>query len=242
MTDHYANSKVVNVTAKDFDSSSFKLKKKPSSAGLIVFHAKWCGFCVQLSAEYKKLAAKSGVTLYSIDADLPGSSDIFAHFSVSGFPTIKFMSKDGKVSSETYMGDRSVDAMMKHIKSSGMSGGGKKKKVVKKAAKKCTKGCSGKCSGGKCKKVVKKCKCKGKKCVGGQCKKAQKGGNLKKDIKKTLKKVKKVLKKSLKKVKKMVGGKKKKVRKPSAYNKHVSAEMKKGKSMAQSAASWKLKK
>ena len=36
--------------------------------------------------------------------------------------------------------------------------------------------------------------------------------------------------------------KKKIKRKPSAYNKHVSAEMKKGKSMAQAAASWKSKK
>ena len=36
--------------------------------------------------------------------------------------------------------------------------------------------------------------------------------------------------------------KKKIKRKPSAYNKHISSEMKKGKSMAQAAASWKLKK
>ena len=79
MTDHYANSKVINVTAKDFDSS-FNLKKKPTQSGLIVFHATWCGYCVQLSPEYKKLAAKSGVKLYSIDADLPGSKEVFAKF------------------------------------------------------------------------------------------------------------------------------------------------------------------
>ena len=36
--------------------------------------------------------------------------------------------------------------------------------------------------------------------------------------------------------------KKKVKRKPSAYNKHISSEMKKGKSMAQAASSWKSKK
>ena len=247
MTDHYANSKVINVTAKDFDSS-FNLKKKPSKAGLIVFHATWCGFCVQLSPEYKKVAAKAGVKLYSIDADLEGSKEVFAHFKVSGFPTIRFMSKNGKVGSESYMEERDAATMMKYIKDKSTSGGAKKKvakkgkKAAKKVAKKCSgKACKGKCTGGKCK-AAKKCvgkKCKGK-CHGGKCK-AQKGGNLKKDIVKSLKKVKKVVKKTLKKAKKMVGGKKK-ARKPSAYNKHVSAEMKKGKSMKQAAASWKLKK
>jgi hypothetical protein len=36
--------------------------------------------------------------------------------------------------------------------------------------------------------------------------------------------------------------KKKVKRKPSAYNKHISAEMKKGKSMSDAAKSWKAKK
>ena len=227
MADHYANSKVVNVTGKDFDSS-FKLKKSPKQSGLIVFHAVWCGFCVQLSGEYKKLAAKSGVKLYSIEADAEGSQEVFAHFGVTGFPTIRFLSKDGKVSSKTYLGERDVASMMKFIKSSGMSGGAKKKVVkkkkcsgkckgkcvggqCKKSVKKCKK-CKGKCNGKQCKKPVKKCKCKGK-CAGGKCK-PQKGGAKKrgrgrpKDV--PMKKLEKAVIKSYKKVKKMLGGKKKK--------------------------------
>ncbi len=215
MADHFKGGKVANISRKHFDDS-FKLKKSPGKSSLIVFHQPWCGFCVQLAPEYKKISTK----VYSVNGELPGSDEVFAHFGVTGFPTIRFMSKDGKVDSKTYLGERDTSSMMKYIKSSGMSGGAKKK-VVKK--KKCTgTKCSGKCHGGKCKKVkkpVKKCKCKGKgKCTGGKCK-AQKGGAKKRGRGRpkdgSLKKMKKAVKKTLKKVKKMLGGKKKKAVKKS---------------------------
>ena len=201
MADHFKGGKVSNISRKDFDDS-FKLKKSPGKNSLIVFHQPWCGFCVQLAPEYKKISTK----VYSVNGELPGSDEVFAHFGVSGFPTIRFMSKDGKVGSKTYLGERDSSSLMKFIKSSGMSGGAKKK-VVKK--KKCNGKCKGKCAGGKCKKPVKKCKCKGK-CSGGKCK-PQKGGakrGRKKDV--PMKKLEKAVIKSLKKVKKMLGGKKKK--------------------------------
>ena len=186
MADHFKGGKVSNISRKDFDAS-FKLKKSPGKNSLIVFHMPWCGFCVQLAPEYKKISTK----VYSINGELPGSDELFAHFGVSGFPTIRFMSKDGKVGSKTYLGERDSSSLMKYIKSAGMSGGAKKK-VVKK--KKCNGKCKGKCAGGKCK--------------------AQKGGAKKrgrgrpKDV--PMKKLEKAVIKSLKKVKKMLGGKKKK--------------------------------
>ena len=170
MADHFKGGKVSNISKKHFDSS-FKLKKSPGKASLIVFHQPWCGFCVQLAPEYKKISTK----VYSMNGELPGSQEVFAHFGITGFPTIRFLSKDGKVGSKTYLGERDASSMLKFIKSSGMSGGGKKKKVVKK--KKCN-------------------KCKGK-CAGGQCKKPKKSIKKRKPVKKSLKKRKP--KKSLKK-------------------------------------------
>jgi thioredoxin-related protein len=211
MADHFKGGKVSNISRKDFDAS-FKLKKSPGKNSLIVFHQPWCGFCVQLAPEYKKISTK----VYSVNGELPGSDELFAHFGVTGFPTIRFLSKDGKVGSKTYLGERDASSMMKFIKSAGMSGGGKKK-VVKK--KKCVgKSCNGKCKNGKCKKVqkgAKKCKkCKGK-CIGKQCKK-QKGAKKRgrpRDV--PMKKLETAVIKSLKKIKKMLGGKKKKPAKKS---------------------------
>ena len=119
-----------------------------------------------------------------MNGELPGSEEVFAHFGVQGFPTMRPMSKDGKVGSKTYLENRDVETMFKFIKSPGMSGGAKKKKVVKKKAQKggCVgKSCNGKCHGKHCKKVQKK-ECVGKSCngkCGKHCKKAQKGGKKK---------------------------------------------------------------
>ncbi len=146
MADHFKGGKVLTISRKDFDSS-FKLKKSPGKNSLIVFHQPWCGFCLQLAPEYKKISTK----VYSVNGELPGSDEVFAHFAVTGFPTIRFLSKDGKVGSKTYLGERDASSMMKFIKSAGMSGGAKKKVVKKKQKGGCVgKSCNGKCHGGKC--------------------------------------------------------------------------------------------
>jgi len=219
MADHFKGAKVITLSAKDFDSS-MKLKKKPGKNTLIVFHANWCGFCLQLAPVYKQLSSKTKV--YSIEADLPGSSEIFQHYQIQGFPSIRYMDKNGKIDTENYYGERDVASMIKYIKEKSTSGGAKRKaakKPAKKQVKKCVgKGCKGKCSG-KCKKQKGGCsggKCSGA-CKGGACK-AHKGGAKKKRGRgrpkdTTMKKIKKKVQKSLKKVKKMLGGKKKKVAK-----------------------------
>lgn len=214
MVNHFQGAKVINLKRKDFDNS-MKLKKAPGKPGLIAFHANWCSFCVQLSPVYKELSKKSGIKIYAIEVDAPNCKEIFEHYMVQGFPSIRYISKDGKIDSENYYGERNITSLQKYIKEKSTSGGAKRK-VAKKQVKKCTgKGCKGKCSG-KCKKQKGGCsggKCKGA-CKGGACKK-QKGGAKKrgrgrpKDS--TIKKLKKKINKSIKKVKKMLGGKKKKV-------------------------------
>jgi thioredoxin-related protein len=135
MTDHFKGGKIKTLTKKDFDSS-FNLKKAPGKNSLIVFHMPWCGFCVQLAPEYKKISTK----VYSINGELPGNGEIFKHFKITGFPTIRFVSKNGVISNSTYTGNRDVNSMLEYIKEfSNQTGGGKLqklKKVVKKPKKK----------------------------------------------------------------------------------------------------------
>jgi len=193
MVNHFQGAKVINLKRKDFDNS-MKLKKAPGKSGLIAFHANWCGYCVQLSPVYKELSKKSGIKIYAIEVDTPGCKEIFEHYMVQGFPSIRYIGGNGKIDTENYYGERDVASMMKYIKEKSTSGGAKRK-VAKKQVKKCSgKGCKGKCSG-KCKKQKGGCsggKCSGA-CKGGACK-AHKGGAKKKTIKKR-KPAKKIVKK-----------------------------------------------
>lgn len=195
--------KVKEITSKDF--SSFKIKSTPKVPSIIVFYASWCGYCQMLVPEYNKLSNTSGIKVYSIEADVPGNKEIFQHFQVQGFPTIRYVNKLGEIDMETYYGDRDAKSMLKYIKEKGTKGGAKRKQVKKTQKGGCVgKRCNGHCKGGKCKKKVPACgKCKGK-CKGGQCKR-QRGGSIKT--------VKKVVKKVVKSVKKMVGGKRKPAKK-----------------------------
>ena len=159
MADKYTNTKVTELTLKDFDLKNKKLKKKPKTVGLIVFYYSWCGFCVQLTPEFIKLSKKAGVTLFAVHGsnELKGNDKVFAGFRVEGVPNIRYVSKDGKISSEPYFGGRTVDIMHAFIKSKALSGGSR---AHKGGCKKCKRNCSGgackkKLTGGK-RKVVKK--------------------------------------------------------------------------------------
>ena len=193
-----SDSKVKELLEKDFDKSS-KIKSKPGQSGIIVFFATWCGFCSMLVPEFKKLSKKSGIKTYCVDADK--NPKLMQKFQVQGFPSLRFVSKDGKVSMENYYGERDAKSMLEYIKGKKMIGGSKMKKEIKKCV---GKKCGGKCKDKKCKNGGKKCigkKCGGK-CTGGKCK-PQKGG------KKPVKKVKKSTKKPVRKVKKKIIKKKK---------------------------------
>lgn len=107
------------VTAKTFDEIVFS-----GNDVLIEFYAPWCGHCKSLAPTYEKVgeafAENKTVTVAKMDAtanDVPSSK-----FSVSGFPTIMFVSgKDGSVVS--YDGNRQQEDMIKFINehSSGLS-------------------------------------------------------------------------------------------------------------------------
>lgn len=82
---------------------------------LIEFYAPWCGHCKKLTPIYDELAEKladEDVAIVKMDAT---TNDVPSDFTVQGFPTLYWWSKDRTVSPQPYSGGREVDDFIKFI-------------------------------------------------------------------------------------------------------------------------------
>lgn len=75
------------LNSKNFD------KQIESGLKLVVFSAKWCGFCQKLLPELKKVALK-GYWIGELDVD--ENQSLVRAYEVNGFPTI-FIFNNGKL-------------------------------------------------------------------------------------------------------------------------------------------------
>lgn len=100
-----SSDEVVQLTSANFD----RLVTNSEHVWIVEFFAPWCGHCVALAPEYKKVAKalKGVVKVGSVDCD--EHKDMAGKFSVQGFPTIKIFT--GK-SSTDYQGERSAKAIV----------------------------------------------------------------------------------------------------------------------------------
>ncbi|KII85007.1 hypothetical protein PLICRDRAFT_126437 [Plicaturopsis crispa FD-325 SS-3] len=85
--------------------------------GLVEFFAPWCGHCKNLAPVYEQLAdafahASDKVIVAKVDADGAGKS-LGSKYGVTGFPTLKWFSADGKP--EVYDGGRDLDSLAAFI-------------------------------------------------------------------------------------------------------------------------------
>ncbi|EEB89006.1 hypothetical protein MPER_12953, partial [Moniliophthora perniciosa FA553] len=89
-------------------------KGKP---GLVEFFAPWCGHCKNLAPTYEQLGdafahAKDKVYIAKIDADGVGK-EIAQKYGVSGYPTLKWFTADGK--DEVFEGSRDIDGLAGYV-------------------------------------------------------------------------------------------------------------------------------
>jgi len=110
-----AVSNVVDLNTNNFDS----VVMDSSKDGLVEFYAPWCGHCKHLAPEYEKVANvyanEPNVVVAKIDADK--YKDIGGKYGVSGFPTLKWFSRNNKETPEDYSGGRDVDSFVQFINS-----------------------------------------------------------------------------------------------------------------------------
>ncbi|KAF8806958.1 disulfide isomerase [Phlegmacium glaucopus] len=99
---------VVALDTHNFDEIALDSSKNV----IVTFTAPWCGHCKNLKPHYEKVATtfkpESDCVVANINADEQKNVHISQKYGVSGFPTIKFFSKDNK-EPEDYEGGRTED-------------------------------------------------------------------------------------------------------------------------------------
>ncbi|KAE9400234.1 protein disulfide isomerase [Gymnopus androsaceus JB14] len=85
---------------------------------LVTFTAPWCGHCKSMKPAYSNVASifepESNCIVANVDADDKKNEGLKTRYGISGFPTIKFFSKDNK-EGETYEGGRSEADFVKFL-------------------------------------------------------------------------------------------------------------------------------
>ncbi|KAG0145674.1 hypothetical protein CROQUDRAFT_658331 [Cronartium quercuum f. sp. fusiforme G11] len=102
------------------DHANFDVEiAKPEVGTLVAFFAPWCGHCKSLKGAWDRVGlsfrSDSKCRVAHLDANEASNKDIASRFSVSGFPTIKFLYKDSSKPALDYSGARSPEAFINFL-------------------------------------------------------------------------------------------------------------------------------
>ena len=101
----------IELSTKDIDykNNNFYIKKN-NKKGLFLIYADWCGYCQMLVPEWKKFVKEYSdkYTIKSFNVEGGSGNKIIAQkMGVEGYPTILYISKDGKIGGQ-YSGERNI--------------------------------------------------------------------------------------------------------------------------------------
>ncbi len=85
---------VVSLSEKDFTGNRLILPKN-KEGGIVAIVAPWCGYCKSMKMEYQQLADYIGNVFYVCYIDSTEHPELVKKLKVKGFPTIKYIKKDG---------------------------------------------------------------------------------------------------------------------------------------------------
>jgi len=134
---------VRELNINDFDVSGggdAKCITNNDKSGALVFYQAWCPHCRTIVDDVvsanKSLGNKH--IILAVHGQTPKNDEVFDRFGIMGIPSIKFMKKDGSVTSD-FEGERTANNLIEFIKTNSTkddSKSGKKKKKEKKKEKK----------------------------------------------------------------------------------------------------------
>lgn len=111
------NCKVIELHPENFDLINSKVvhKKLRGKKGMVAFMANFCIHCKRLSPVYEEVANSLGDSFPMFFFDCEKYSAFTSQkLNISGFPTVKYLDRDGKISKD-YNGNREKQEMIKNI-------------------------------------------------------------------------------------------------------------------------------
>lgn len=92
----------------------FNVPSSKGTGGMVIIKADWCGHCRRTLPELEKVSNLTGQAfpIYKIDADK--NKNLVSSMGVSGYPTIFFIERTGKISYR-YEGNRETKPILDEI-------------------------------------------------------------------------------------------------------------------------------
>lgn len=99
---------VRNLSSKGAFTSA--LENSPHGGIFVKFYAPWCGHCKAIAPAWESLGEKFLDSIMESNCDDAGG--FCREFGVSGYPTLKWFSKEGNDKGEDYKGGRDLDSLI----------------------------------------------------------------------------------------------------------------------------------
>ena len=118
MPNKFSNKVEININEIKYKNGDLYIRNKEGKKGLVMIYAEWCGYCKLLAPIWKKFINKykNKYTIRALNSE--GSINnkmILEKLGVQGFPTIKYINKDGKISKDSYEGERNINDFVNYL-------------------------------------------------------------------------------------------------------------------------------